>query len=486
MEGISQECGKYQCRRWKVVEDNSDEFPSVGRILDGMLKKVDSSNSVLQAYLKTINPSVETGILLSRIAKGPFKRSRSSKKKPKDTTGAIKPDAPLKEVVHSKTGVFKRLKKMAHRSQSSSDKYPSFLSIYGSKTHVTRKKVVTREVPVPISLSSKKQQVKDMAKHILRKQKKKLRKLVLNDESTKDEVLQDPPVTTSQVDTSNIEMIVVSSSVSQPERIIVSLPLTTNVETTLSQGTPIIVSLTFETSTIDTTITLPPFVTTPLDTHSPTSENIINQPVTSLFSSQSTDPPINTTEAHHSSDDDENIFGGTFGDIQFDPKEEEIPDNLILTGKQFKILNQKLNSLLQIQADRGRKHSPGSSPLITKEYLSQKFLLFEANLNKQLAPLSQLASILPKNSPPVVTGVQGGERTSVGEGASGKSGEEAKVVGKVFTTNIPLTNPFISKADPVISTVTTTRQVLKGRVIGSSCHTPKPEWRKHSGVDDFT
>lgn len=49
----------------KTVEDNADEFPSVGRIPDGILKKVDSSNSFLQAYLKTMNPFIESGILLS-------------------------------------------------------------------------------------------------------------------------------------------------------------------------------------------------------------------------------------------------------------------------------------------------------------------------------------------------------------------------------------------------------------------------------------
>lgn len=64
----------------KVVDDNAEEFPSVAQIPDGMLKKVDSSNSVLQAYLKKIDPSVETRILLSRIEEGPSKCSRRSKK----------------------------------------------------------------------------------------------------------------------------------------------------------------------------------------------------------------------------------------------------------------------------------------------------------------------------------------------------------------------------------------------------------------------
>lgn len=111
---------------------------------------------------------------------------------------------------------------------------------------------------------------------------------------------------------------------------------------------------------------------------------------------------------------------------------------------------------------------PGSSPLVTTEFLSQKFLFFEYVLHKNSAPLSQLASILPTNVPPVVTWVQGGELKYVVEGASVKTSEEAKVVGKILTTNIPTTKPIISNANPMLSTVTNTRQVLKGIVIGSN------------------
>lgn len=64
--------------------------------------------------------------------------------------------------------------------------------------------------------------------------------------------------------------------------------------------------------------------------------------------------------------------------------------------------------------------------------------------------------------------MQGGERKYVGEGASGKTEDEAKVVGKVFTTNIPTTKPIMSKADLVVSTGTTTRKILKGIVIGTT------------------
>ena len=46
---------------------------------------------------------------------------------------------------------------------------------------------------------------------------------------------------------------------------------------------------------------------------------------------------------------------GSFSEIQFDQGEENIPDHMLMSGKQFKILNRKLNSLLLLQANaRGR------------------------------------------------------------------------------------------------------------------------------------
>ncbi|CAI9265705.1 unnamed protein product [Lactuca saligna] len=53
-------------------------------------------------------------------------------------------------------------------------------------------------------------------------------------------------------------------------------------------------------------------------------------------------------------DDDE--FDGTFVDIEFNTEEENIQNNMFLTGKEFKILKIKLNSLLPPQVDTWRKH----------------------------------------------------------------------------------------------------------------------------------
>ncbi|CAI9286580.1 unnamed protein product [Lactuca saligna] len=67
-----------------------------------------------------------------------------------------------------------------------------------------------------------------------------------------------------------------------------------------------------------------------------------------------------------------------------------------------------------------------SSPLITPEFLSNKFTQYEDIIHKQLAPLSRISSLLPTDAPPVVTRVQGGER-KVGFGREQERGERREV-----------------------------------------------------------
>ncbi|CAI9298987.1 unnamed protein product [Lactuca saligna] len=109
-----------------------------------------------------------------------------------------------------------------------------------------------------------------------------------------------------------------------------------------------------ETSVITTTTSLPSFVSTVTTTiHSPTFDQVMNQPITYVFPSQFTNPPklVNGDET------DDEVFGGSFLDHEFDHEEEVIPNHMLMSGKQFKILNRKLNSLLQSQVDVGSKHS---------------------------------------------------------------------------------------------------------------------------------
>ncbi|CAI9266479.1 unnamed protein product [Lactuca saligna] len=175
---------------------------------------------------------------MSGSKKGPSKISRHLKKVEESPTKPVQEKQKTKSPKKKPTDEFIILKPKAttgatktdelSKSQSSSDRSPSLSPSMVRKPHVTRKSVVIREILVPLSPSLKKRKFEDIAKHISKKQKKKLRKLVINDDSIEDEVLQDPPVTTSQFGTSNVKMIVVSSSVSQPEPITISLPLETS------------------------------------------------------------------------------------------------------------------------------------------------------------------------------------------------------------------------------------------------------------------
>ncbi|CAI9281406.1 unnamed protein product [Lactuca saligna] len=61
----------------KTVEDDSEVFPTVARILDAMLQNVDPTNPVLVSYLTTINPNVEVGVLLQKLIRGTSKHEKS-------------------------------------------------------------------------------------------------------------------------------------------------------------------------------------------------------------------------------------------------------------------------------------------------------------------------------------------------------------------------------------------------------------------------
>ena len=40
------------------------------------------------------------------------------------------------------------------------------------------------------------------------------------------------------------------------------------------------------------------------------------------------------------------VLGGAFEDLEFDDEEKNFPDHMLLSMKQFKILNKKLNSII--------------------------------------------------------------------------------------------------------------------------------------------
>ncbi|CAI9277930.1 unnamed protein product [Lactuca saligna] len=169
-----------------------------------MLKRVDPTNTVLITYLQTIDIFVETRVLLARKEEKKTKRSKkvvveSSKKFVKESTSTKSPkklsiteaepwkskvvvaDTPStqKEIIPSKTGVFRRIKmKSKHKSRSP-------LMNVVRKPQVSHQGVIFREIPAPTSPSSKKRRVTYMAKHILKKKKKG--RVIISSESTTDE-----------------------------------------------------------------------------------------------------------------------------------------------------------------------------------------------------------------------------------------------------------------------------------------------------------
>ncbi|CAI9264459.1 unnamed protein product [Lactuca saligna] len=103
-------------------------------------------------------------------------------------------------------------------------------------------------------------------------------------------------------------------------------------------------------TTIDTS-TIPPPPTSPPQTStiptsiaivSPTFEGVMQELVAALFSSQSTDI---FHEEEEKNDDDVMV---AFVDLQFNPEDEDVPENAIMSGNQFKILKSKMNSIFAI------------------------------------------------------------------------------------------------------------------------------------------
>ncbi|CAH1428349.1 unnamed protein product [Lactuca virosa] len=175
-----------------------------------MLRKVDPANPVLVKYFQSIDPDIITGVLLLPSI-GPSKKKQGSNKtvvkrpskssspkgakvvKPKKTKQSepppnvvqkpiLKPlitevSQPENELIPWKTGLLRRFMKLVHRPSNSPERSDTFSPKFTTKHHVTSKGVMIREVPVPVSPTSKKRVAKDISKKISSKR----RKLILED-----------------------------------------------------------------------------------------------------------------------------------------------------------------------------------------------------------------------------------------------------------------------------------------------------------------
>ncbi|CAI9261149.1 unnamed protein product [Lactuca saligna] len=173
-----------------------------------------------EAYVKTFDSSIPTGILLPREAKkskkskkdeptSPAKKAKGSTSSKSTTqkqenvvvtieaTTVITPvveESQEDVVVPSKIEMFRRINmKSKHKRKSSSKKLLR-------KPQLSHQGVMFREVPVPVSPASKKRVAEDMAKHLShskKKKTKKARKIVSSSESTEeDERVPETPETT--------------------------------------------------------------------------------------------------------------------------------------------------------------------------------------------------------------------------------------------------------------------------------------------------
>ncbi|CAI9259580.1 unnamed protein product [Lactuca saligna] len=68
------------------------------------------------------------------------------------------------------------------------------------------------------------------------------------------------------------------------------------------------------------------------------------------------------------------------------------------------------------------KYDLSKSSVVSPDSFTEKLCMLESIIQKELAPLAKFENFMPINSPPVCTGVQGGERQNVSSG-SGNKGE---------------------------------------------------------------
>ncbi|CAI9270220.1 unnamed protein product [Lactuca saligna] len=238
------------------------------------------------------------------------------------------------------------------------------------KPQISHQGVLIREVSTPVSPVSKKRRAEDVAKHLSQtKKKKKTRKLFISTKSTdEDERIPETPEFTHLVQNSTPEKTdVIPPEVSIAKSIFKEVRTSgipahiSNTDANVDMGKGgskhedqgHVISTPFKTSVSVTPSTIP--ITSTTD--SPTFEQIINQPITSIFSSQSTDTPkppsLIQEPIEMETETDNERFGGTFEELEFHEDEEEFPDHMLMTMKQYKILNQKLNSIIQSQDDLG-------------------------------------------------------------------------------------------------------------------------------------
>ncbi|CAI9277340.1 unnamed protein product [Lactuca saligna] len=511
-----------------------------------MLKRTDPSNFVLVSYLATIYTSVETGILLpqpsekkSKKTKKPVVGSSDTKAKSSKKTKSvpvIEPelDQPKfvvsdtqvieNEIMPSKTGVFKCTKmKLKIKRRSLGTKMVL-------KTQVSHQGVIFREVPAPVSPSTKKRIDADMAKHISQKKK---RKLIISSNSTTDdtEFIPETPEATLIIDSS-----IVDTLVTQPPKVLFAKTVyvearTSDITVNISDmGTNVIMGE--NNSKIADQADIGGGGGSSVSSLEVDSLlKVFESKVTNKFSSMIRDYEGRLLEKVDSVDQSNDLrmtsqrqdFLHEVKELKLVTKERhvlfvqevkkvredvnlqirELREDMQKEVKAVKQDDASVNQRIDIICDavtrfvklfesmspqftliseKQDKHfgdllgllkelkelfvKPVPSSLITSEYFSHKFLQFEAILHKQLSPLTRISNLLPSMS----------DAPPVVTGVQGgemkldftKTGEHSKVEGKKISAEKPIVVSAGLVFYTVVTTVPLTKPILKGVVIGEA------------------
>ncbi|CAI9291042.1 unnamed protein product [Lactuca saligna] len=194
-----------------------------------------------------------------------------------------------------------------------------------------------------------------MDKRISKKQKKH-RNLIINEDSMDEEVVLESPFGNDKVDSSPVRGSPINSNfeaIGNPGGNVEAC----KVNTTTNHGEQT------KNSTPEKTIVTPLRESTTKSIFKEVRTSGITAKTSNMDANVSTGEGVSNKEVQEGpktiSDDeiDDGEFVGSFVDIQFNSEEEKIHDDMLISGKQFQILNRKLNPLLQLQADAGGKHS---------------------------------------------------------------------------------------------------------------------------------
>ncbi|CAI9284350.1 unnamed protein product [Lactuca saligna] len=328
----------------RIVIDDPSVFPTVAHLLDAMLKLVDPQNPLLVQYLDSIDSCISIVVLLLKGVEAKKPNDSLVKQSIQDPEIEATEQTKIDSLhTHSSHKGIKRFESLSStRKGFCSEKFCAWNTSNGFEV------IRDPDITVYVSHTNININSNDQPSISILEKTNVIPTWVSTTKSNM-EVVQSPdiPVDLSDKDT-NVNM---GEGVQNKESFVNSTFETSTIPIST------IISSTLKTTTVETSTTLLP-ISSPITilvhvpTISPIHFIIMHEQITTLFSSQST--KVEKVIYEEEPNDDEMMV--SFVDLQFDPKKENVPDDLIISSKKFKILNSKINCLLQIQADTGGRN----------------------------------------------------------------------------------------------------------------------------------